>query len=394
MIVKIYGYKGDSYIRWACDYLKREFNRLAPIVITYFHPDYYLHIKEHVMAYNLDAVLANFYYYFAPYVGIEVKTKDIYLTFWKKSRGINKKIPINTLVIMDSHTMNGEAMDFVKNIINAKNLILVGDPNFGQYIENFGVNYLSIFDGEIIDIIPHYSFPKLICNEIKKFLLEMTWDGVNPYIPKLTQSDIDGEVFHATKFDYIKKFKGQSLVVSSYIEKVPGYLLSEDIPYRWLKEDPLFRFPVNLFKMIDTLDALANETRQLSSEELIRVIRLTCGEITTNYGGREYLVNLYKCAPSFKPKAVASSDFFKKILEYYRMGRIVNCIIPSQRKHYLDWKSKLRNKRWIEPKVLLAHIDDIKCSEHDTVITERFFPVHLMWRILGRCKERLVYLEF
>jgi len=391
MIIKILGYKGNSYIRYTCDFLLHEFNRIAPVVVIYFHPDYYYHVKEQVMKANLDVVLANFYFYFAPWVGIETRTKELYRLFWQKAKDVTGRISIKTLVIMDAHTMNGEAMDFVKNVVNAQTLILAGDPNYSQYAENFGENYLKSLEGKIIDVIHYFPFPRYIHHEIMQLLPQMLLDGVKPYIPEWAPLDINGEILKSKGEGYLKALKGKTLIVANKIKPIAENLFRKDIPFRRLRVEPLFSIPVQLFKMVDTLDALVNETRLLTSDEIIRIIHLTGGEITEKFGGRQYLVELFHCANTFKPKAVSCSDFFKTVLEYYKRDKIELLITPLQRQYYAKWKHRLRNMKWIDPDIVIAYPWEVKGGEYDTVITEKLPPL-FMWRILGRCRERLVYL--
>jgi len=169
-------------------------------------------------------------------------------------------------------------------------------------------------------------------------------------------------------------------------------LFSKNIAYRILRIGGLLKIPVQLFKYVNTLGAILEENRMLSNTELIRVIKLTRGEIVEKFGGRKFLIQAYSPINVFKPKTISYSGFFGYLIEQYKRDRLEMCIIPTQRNYYVGWKNNIMNKEWINPNIILCNPKELKCEEFDTVITEETYPL-MMWRIIGRSQNRLIYLQ-
>jgi len=376
MLIKIIGCKGNSCINWTLNFLKKEYKNYSPIDILFYYPFYYYPLKDRILEYNLDVRMKNF------------------LTF-QKSPDTNP----NTIVIICSHDLNEKDLKFIKDI-NPKHLIFAGDPNLSDYSENWGQNHLKDFHADIShDINQFYSFPLKLYNEITKIIPKMKLNNIPPYIPKLSASDLEGEVTEVKKeflFPFLKEVDLGEVLIASKDKNLKVELFDNNIAYRSFSEDfsddETFKIPIHLFKYVDTLEAINQEKRMISQDEIIRVIRLTRAEIVQRFGGRKLLYETFEPIKEVYAKVLKRLSFFEYLIEQLIKDRIEYCLTPLQSSYYKRWKSNIKNKEWISPKIHIAYPTNVKFGEFDTVITEEFYPI-LMWRILLRAKNRIVYIK-
>jgi len=393
MLSRIIGSRGNSYITWVCDHLNKEYKTLFPVTILFVHPWYYYPIKENLLRYNLDITLSNFYVYFASFVGIEEMSKDIYLRFWEKAKSAMGKFKTNTLVIIPAHDLHKEALEFIKTKIEAKRLILAGDPNSGDYEENWGKNYLKDFSFDLdssFDMNPYEFLPKYIAYEVVECLDKMNLAGLRPYNPHFKISVISGEVKTIDKIENVIKENEKTLIVLRDIDFIRKKLFGLNIPYAEFGEEKM-KIPIMLFKYIDTLKGIESN-RMISNSEIMNVIRLTRAEVTEKFGKRKMLKEIWENIKEIKGYALGHSSFFEYLVSKYKKNQIGSCLIDTQISFYNKWKDKLENPKWINPNVFICKVKDVKYGEFDCVITERFEP-KLMWRVLMRAKNKVFYLE-
>jgi len=395
MLIKIIGCKGNSYIDWTLDFLRKEYQNYSPINILFFYSSYYYPLKDKILQYNLDAQTNNFYTYFTEFVGIENHPPNINKVFWERAKTAMGKFKANTIVVIDSHDLSKPSIEFIKNFIDTKNLILAGDPNISDYPENWGQNYLKDFQADIFyDLNQFYHFPIKIYNEIIKILPQMKLNGIQPYIPKLRIADYSGEVTEVKKeflFSFLKEVNLGKVLIASKYNSLKHKLFNNNIAYRDLNQDKI-KIPVQLFKYTDTLEAINQEKRMISCDEILRIIKLTRAEIVQRFGGRKLLNETFEPVKEIYAKGLKRSGLFEYLTDQLIKDRIEYCLTPVQSTYYKKWKNNIKNKEWIAPQIYFANPLEVKFGEFDTVITEKFTP-NLMWRVLLRAKSRIVYIK-
>lgn len=372
MLIKIIGCKGNSYIDWTLDFLRKEYQNYSPINILFIHSAYYYPLKDKILQYNLDVKMSNFYTYIN--------------NFGEKAK---------TVVVIDAHDLGKVSIESIKNSVDAKNLILSGDPNASDYPENWGENYLKDFHANALyDINQYYSFPIKIYNEIIKILPQMDRNGTKPYAPLLRISNSNGEITEVKKeflLPFLKQVNlGRTLVVSEH-NNLRTELFNNNIAFRDFGEDKI-KIPVQLFKYIHTLEAINDGKRMINCDEILRIIRLTRAEIVQRFGGRKLLNESFEPVKEIYAGALKRSGLFEYLIDQLIKNRIEYCLTPLQSTYYKRWKTNIKNKEWITPQIFFSKPWEVKFGEFDTVITEKLTP-NLMWFVLLRAKDRIVYIK-